>query len=204
MAGRSKGVSRKAPARPDREAAEAAVRTLLAWIGEDPQRQGLRKTPARFLGAWDDWFNGYQVDPYALLGSSFQEVDRHDRIVALTDIDFESHCEHHVAPVLGRVHVAYLPDRRLAGISKIVRVVEALTRRLIVQERLTAEIAACIGEVLRPRGVAVIVEARHHCLTTRGVHRDNARMTTSEMHGVFADDERFRGEFLALVARSGS
>lgn len=188
--------------KPGREAAEAAVRTLLAYIGEDPDRPGLRKTPARFVGAYGDWFAGYQVDPYALLGSSFHQVDRYERIVLLTNVDFESHCEHHVAPVIGRVHVAYLPDRRLAGISKLVRVVEAFTRRLIVQEKVTADIARCIQQVLEPRGVAVVMEAQHHCLTTRGVHRDNVRMTTSEMLGAFQDDDRIRAEFLGAIGRA--
>lgn len=194
---------KKTVRKPGREAAEAAVRTLLAYIGEDPDRPGLRKTPARFLGAYSDWFAGYQVDPYALLGSSFHQVDRYERIVLLTNVDFESHCEHHVAPVIGRVHVAYLPDRRLAGISKLVRVVEAFTRRLIVQEKVTADIARCIQQVLEPRGVAVVMEAQHHCLTTRGVHRDNVRMTTSEMLGAFQDDDRIRAEFLGAIGRAG-
>lgn len=189
--------------RPSREDAEAAVRTLLAYVGEDPARPGLRKTPARFVGAYEDWFSGYRIDPYALLGSSFAQVDRYDRIVALTNVHFESHCEHHVAPIIGRIHLAYLPDRRLAGISKLVRVVEALTRRLIVQEKLTAEVARCIQTVLEPRGVAVIVEAQHHCLTTRGVHRDQVRMTTSEMLGAFQQDAGLRSEFLATVANAG-
>jgi GTP cyclohydrolase I len=187
--------------KPSREDAEAAVRTLLAWVGEDPTRRGLQKTPGRFLGAYEDWFAGYKVDPYALLGTSFHQVDSYDRIVALTHIDFESHCEHHVAPVIGVAHVAYLPDRRLAGISKLVRVVEAFTRRLIVQEKLTADIAGCFEKVLEPRGVAVIIEAQHHCMTTRGVHRDNVRMTTSDMRGAFRDDDRIRAEFLGAIAR---
>lgn len=196
--------SRKKPARkPSRDDAESAVRTLLAFIGEDPERRGLKRTPARFLGAYEDWFAGYREDPYQLLGTSFHQVDQYDRIVALTNIDFESHCEHHVAPVIGRAHVAYLPDRRLAGISKLVRVVEAFTKRLTVQEKLTADIARCIQQVLEPRGVAVVIEAQHHCLTTRGVHRENTRMTTSEMLGAFQDDERVRAEFLSAIARHG-
>ena len=195
---------KKTTPKPSREAAEAAVRTILAYVGEDPARPGLRRTPARFLGAYEDWFSGYAVDPVALLGASFQQVDRYDRIVMLTNVDFESHCEHHVAPVIGRAHVAYLPDRRLAGISKLVRVVEAFTRRLIVQERLTADIARCIHQVLEPRGVAVVIEARHHCLTTRGVHRDNVRMTTSEMLGAFQDDDRLRAEFLGAIGRAAA
>ncbi len=196
--------SRKKPVRkPSRDDAESAVRTLLAFIGEDPQRQGLKRTPARFLGAYEDWFAGYRDDPYQLLGTSFHQVEHYDRIVALTNIDFESHCEHHVAPVMGRAHVAYLPDRRLAGISKLVRVVEAFTKRLIVQEKVTADIARCIQQVLEPRGVAVVIEAQHHCLTTRGVHRENTRMTTSEMLGAFQDDDRVRAEFLGAIARAG-
>jgi len=194
---------KKSVRKPSRAEAESAVRTLLAFIGEDPGRGGLKRTPARFLGAYEDWFAGYRVDPYELLGSSFQQVDRYDRIVALTNVDFESHCEHHMAPVIGRVHVAYLPDRRLAGISKLVRVVEAFTKRLIVQEKVTAEIARCMQEVLEPRGVAVVMEAQHHCLTTRGVHRDNVKMTTSEMLGAFQDDDRIRTEFLATISRAG-
>jgi GTP cyclohydrolase I len=195
---------KKSPRKPSKQEAEAAVRTLLAFIGEDPDRHGLKRTPARFLGAYEDWFAGYRIDPYELLGTSFQQVEQYDRIVLLTNVNFESHCEHHVAPVIGRAHIAYLPDRRLAGISKLVRVVEALTRRLIVQEKVTAEIARCIQQVLEPRGVAVVIEAQHHCLTTRGVHRDNVRMTTSEMLGAFKDDDRIRAEFLGAIGRSGS
>jgi GTP cyclohydrolase I len=195
---------KKTVRKPSREAAETAVRTLLAWIGEDPDRPGLRKTPGRFIGAYEDWFAGYQVDPYELLGTSFHQVEHYERIVLLTNIDFESHCEHHVAPVIGRAHVAYLPDRRLAGISKLVRVVEAFTKRLIVQEKLTAEIARCIQQVLEPRGVAVVIEAQHHCLTTRGVHRDNVKMTTSEMLGAFEEDDRVRAEFLGAIGRAGA
>jgi len=175
------------------------VRVLLNWTGDDAARAGLRKTPARVAGAFQDWFAGYAVDPYQMLGSSFQQVGQYDRIVTLRDIDFESHCEHHMAPILGRIHLAYLPNRRLAGISKLVRVVEAYTRRLQVQERLTAEIARCINDVLEPRGVAVVVEARHQCMTTRGVHRANVKMITTEMLGAFQDDDRIRSEFLAAI-----
>ncbi len=189
----------KRPPKVTRTEAEKAVRTLLAFIGEDPDRAGLRRTPTRVLGSFEDWYSGYATDPHALLGNSFQKVDRFDRIVTLTHIDFESHCEHHMAPMLGQVHLAYLPNQRLAGISKLVRVVEAYTRRLQVQERLTAEIARCLHEVLEPRGVAVIVEAQHQCMTTRGVRRPNVKMVTSEMLGVFDEDDRIREEFLALV-----
>lgn len=187
------------PRRPTRAQAEAAVRTLIRWAGDDAGRPGVRKTPARVLGSFDDWFAGYAVDPYELLGSSFQQVNHYDRVVTLRDIDFESHCEHHMAPILGRIHLAYLPNRRLAGISKLVRVVEAYTKRLQVQERMTAEIARCINDVLEPRGVAVMVEAQHQCMTTRGVHRRDVKMVTTEMLGAFQDDDRVRAEFLAAV-----
>lgn len=195
---------KKTVRKPSKQEAESAVRTLLAFVGEDPERQGLKRTPARFLGAYEDWFAGYRVDPYELLGTSFHQVEHYDRIVVLANVNFESHCEHHVAPVIGRAHVAYLPDRRLAGISKLVKVVEAFTKRLIVQEKVTAEIARCIQQVLEPRGVAVVLEAQHHCLTTRGVHRDNVRMTTNEMLGAFQDDDRIRAEFFAAIGRTGS
>lgn len=185
--------------RPTRAQAEDAVRVLLRWIGDDATRPGLRKTPARVVGSLDDWFSGYGVDPYEILGGSFQQVGHYRRLVTLRDIDFESHCEHHMAPIIGRIHLAYLPDRRLAGISKLVRVVEAYTKRLQVQERLTAEIAGCINDVLEPRGVAVVVEAQHQCMTTRGVHRTNVRMVTTEMLGAFQDDDRIRNEFLAAI-----
>ncbi len=194
---------KKTVRKPSKQEAESAVRTLLAFIGEDPERHGLKRTPARFLGAYEDWFAGYRVDPYELLGTSFHQVEHYDRIVVLANVNFESHCEHHVAPVIGLAHIAYLPDRRLAGISKLVKVVEAFTKRLIVQEKVTAEIARCIQQVLEPRGVAVVLEAQHHCLTTRGVHRDNVRMTTNEMLGAFKDDDRIRAEFFAAIGRSG-
>jgi GTP cyclohydrolase I len=186
----------------NREDAESAVRTLLEWIGEDPDRAGIMRTPARVIGSFDDWFAGYKMDPYALLGSSFQSVKDYDRIVTLVDIDFASHCEHHMAPFIGRIHLAYLPNKRLAGISKLVRVVEAFARRLQVQERLTAEIAGCINETLEPRGVAVIVEAQHQCMTTRGVDKPNIKMVTDEMLGAFRDDDRIRAEFMHAVALS--
>ena len=193
-------MARKTAARrPTRAAAEDAVRVLLRWIGDDAGRPGLRRTPARVIGSFEDWFAGYAVDPRELLGSSFQQVNHYDRVVTLRDIDFESHCEHHMAPILGRIHLAYLPNRRLAGISKLVRVVEAYTKRLQVQERLTAEIARCINDVLEPRGVAVMVEAQHQCMTTRGVHRPNVKMVTTEMLGAFQDDDRIRGEFLSAI-----
>lgn len=179
--------------------AEAAVRTLIEWVGEDPDRQGVRRTPTRVIDSFGDWYAGYQMDPDALLGNSFQSVKDYDRIVTLLDIDFASHCEHHMAPFIGRIHLAYLPDKRLAGISKLVRVVEAFTKRMQVQERLTAEIAQCIDRALQPRGVAVIVEAQHQCMTTRGVNKTRIRMVTDEMLGAFRDDDRIRAEFLHAV-----
>ncbi len=183
--------------------AEVAVRTLLGWIGEDPDRAGVKRTPTRVIDSFGDWFAGYDMDPHALLGNSFQSVKDYDRIVTLVDIDFSSHCEHHMAPFVGRIHLAYLPNKRLAGISKLVRVVEAYTKRLQVQERLTAEIAKCINDTLEPRGVAVIIEAQHQCMTTRGVNKTNIRMVTDEMLGAFSDDDRIRAEFMHAVGKAG-
>ena len=183
----------------DQAAAEEAVRTLLRWIGEDPDRGGLKRTPARVVSAYKDWFAGYATDPYALLGSSFQKVSNYRKIVTLRNIDFSSHCEHHMAPIIGQIHLAYLPNERLAGISKLVRVVEAFTKRLQVQERLTAEIAECINDTLEPQGVAVVVEAQHQCMTTRGVSKTGVKMVTNEMLGAFETDERIRDEFLHSI-----
>ena len=187
--------------RPSREEAEEAVRVLLRWIGEDTGRGGLGRTPTRVVSAYDDWFGGYKTDPYALLGSSFQEVRDYKRIVTLCDISFSSHCEHHMAAIIGRIHLAYLPNKRLAGISKLVRVVEAFTKRLQVQERLTAEIAKCINDTLEPKGVAVVVEAQHQCMTTRGVNKTRVKMVTNEMLGVFENDDRIRNEFLHTIGQ---
>ena len=182
-----------------RDEAENAIRVLLRWIGEDADRGGLRRTPTRVIDSYADWFAGYAVDPQDILGNSFQEVRDFDRIVTLTGINFASHCEHHMAPIIGQVHLAYQPDRRLAGISKLVRVVEAYSRRLQIQERLTAQIATCINDALQPRGVAVIVEAQHQCMTTRGVNKPGVRMSTNEMLGSFESDPKIRDEFLAAV-----
>jgi len=187
--------------RPSREDAEQAIRVLLSWIGEDVERAGLSQTPARVVSAYSDWFAGYGVDPNQILGSSFQKVKDYNRIVTLCDVEFASHCEHHIAPFIGRIHVAYLPDERLAGISKLVRVIEALTKRLQVQERLTGQIAKCIDETLKPRGVAVVVEAQHQCMTTRGVNKTNVKMVTNEMLGAFLTDDRIREEFLNTIGR---
>ena len=192
-------VSATAQRRPTREEAEAAVRTLLRWAGDDPDREGLRDTPARVVRAYEEFFAGYTVDPVALLERTFEEVDGYDEIVLLRDIRLESYCEHHMVPILGRAHVAYLPDHRVVGISKLARVVEAYAKRLQIQEKLTAQIANTLQDVLQPKGVAVIIEAEHQCMTTRGVHQQGVAMVTSRMLGVFRDDPRTRRELLALI-----
>jgi len=182
--------------------ARDAVRELLRWIGEDPDRKGLLKTPDRVLKSFGDWFGGYQQDAAEILGSSFPEAGGYSEMVALTDIDFESHCEHHMAPFIGRAHVAYIPDGRVVGVSKLVRVVNVYAKRLQVQEKLTQQIANCINEVLQPRGVAVVLEAQHECMTTRGVYKPNIKMTTSTMFGVFRDSDATRAEFLSMIRSS--
>jgi GTP cyclohydrolase I len=185
--------------RPSREEAEAAVRTLLRWAGDDPTREGLVDTPARVARAYEEFFAGYDVDPVALLERTFEETDGYDEIVLLRDIRLESHCEHHMVPIIGRVHVAYLPHHRVVGISKLARVVDAYARRLQIQEKLTAQIANTIQQVLEPRGVAVVIEAAHQCMTTRGVHKPDVTMVTSRMLGAFRDDPTTRREVLAMI-----
>ena len=179
--------------------AEAAVRTLLRWTGDDPRREGLANTPRRVLESYRDWFAGYGEDPREYLARSFAKLTDCDDMVVLRDIEFESHCEHHMAPIVGRAHLGYLPRGKVAGISKLARVVEMYARRLQVQERLTAEIADCLQQVLQPRGVGVVVEAQHHCMTSRGVHQRGVIMTTSRMLGSFRSDARTRSEFLRHV-----
>jgi len=186
-------------ARPSREEAEAAIRTLLRWAGDDPTREGLLETPARVVRAYEEWFAGYGTDPVSLLERTFEEVEGYDEIVLLRDIRFESMCEHHMAPIIGRAHVAYLPHRRVVGISKLARVVEAYARRLQIQEKMTAQIANTINDVLQPRGTAVIIEAGHQCMTTRGVHKTGVTMMTSRMLGAFREDAATRRELLAMV-----
>ncbi len=185
--------------RPTREQAEDAIRTLLLWAGDDPEREGLRDTPSRVARAYKEFFVGYDTDPVAMLARTFEETDGYDEIVLLRDIRLESTCEHHMAPILGRVHVAYLPHRRVVGISKLARVVDAYAKRLQIQEKLTAQIANTIQDVLEPRGVAVVIEAAHQCMTTRGVHKPGVTMVTSRMLGAFRDNAATRRELLAMI-----
>jgi GTP cyclohydrolase I len=192
-----------APARPSREEAEAAVRTLLRWAGDDPDREGLAGTPDRVVRSYEEFFAGYDQDPRDMLQRTFEEVEGYDEVVVLRDIRLESHCEHHMVPIIGRAHVAYLPHRRVVGISKLARVVDAYACRLQIQEKLTAQIANTIQQVLEPRGVAVVIEAAHQCMTTRGVHKLGVTMVTSRMLGAFRDDPTTRREVLSMIG-SGS
>jgi GTP cyclohydrolase I len=184
--------------------AEDAVRTLLRWAGEDPEREGLLETPKRVVGAYRDWFSGYAIDPNEYLRRTFEEVAGYDEMIVLRDIEFESFCEHHMAPIIGRAHVGYLPTDKVVGISKLARVVDAYARRFQVQEKLTAEIAQCIASVLKPRGVGVVIDAVHQCMTTRGVHKRGVSMITSQMLGTFREDARTRSEFLRFIAIDAS
>ena len=188
--------------RPSRKDAENAVRTLLRWLGDDPDREGLRATPARVASAYAEWFSGYRDDPVEYLQRTFYEVDGYDEMIVLRDIGFESHCEHHMAPIIGKVQVGYLPDRKVVGISKLARVVETFAKRLQVQEAMTAQIANCINDVLKPKGVGVIVEGVHQCMTTRGIHKPGVTMVTSHLLGDFRSDPRTRAEFLNIIRRS--
>ncbi len=192
------------PEAADRDAAEAAVRTLLRWAGEDPAREGLRDTPKRVVKAYRDWFSGYREDPREYLTRTFEEVAGYDELIVLRDISFESHCEHHMAPIIGKAHIGYLPDGKVVGISKLARVVDVYARRFQVQEKLTAQIADCIADVLHPRGVGVVIEGAHECMTTRGVHKRNVSMVTSKMLGTFRDDARTRAEFLQFIDVGGA
>jgi GTP cyclohydrolase I len=187
--------------RPSRDEAMAAVRTLIRWAGDDPDREGLLGTPDRVVRSYEEFFAGYADDPVELLGRTFEEISGYDEVVILKDIPFESHCEHHMVPIVGKAHIGYLPDKRVVGISKLARVVEVFARRLQIQEKMTAEIAQTILHTLQPRGVAVVIEATHECMTTRGVHRPGVGMVTSQMLGVFRDDGSTRREFLALIGR---
>jgi GTP cyclohydrolase IA len=186
--------------RPTRREAEAAIRTLIRWAGDDPGREGLRDTPARVVRAYEEWFSGYGADPDEMLRRTFEEVEGYDEMVVLRDIPFESCCEHHMAPIIGKAHIAYLPHHRVIGISKLARLLEVYAKRLQIQEKMTAQIANALDRVLRPRGVGVVIEAQHQCMTTRGVHKPGVALVTSRMLGAFRDDSATRREFLALIA----
>jgi GTP cyclohydrolase IA len=198
-----KGKGKSLAPRPSRAEAEAAVRTLIRWAGDEPEREGLDATPARVVRAYEEWFAGYGEDPAELLQRTFEEAGGYDEIVLLRDIRFESHCEHHMAPIIGRVHIGYLPRHRVVGISKLARLVEVYAKRLQIQERMTAEIASTIERVLNPHGVAVVIEGTHTCMTTRGVHKSQATMVTSRMLGVFRDHAETRQEFLSAIDLRG-
>jgi GTP cyclohydrolase IA len=190
--------------RPSREAAEEAVRTLLRWAGDEPTREGLLETPARVVKAYEEWFQGYDQDPVDYMQRTFEEVEGYDEMIVLRDIRFESHCEHHMAPIIGRAHVGYLPTKKVVGISKLARVVETYARRFQVQEKMTAQIANSIQNVLEPKGVAVVLEAAHQCMTTRGVHKPGVTMVTSTMLGAFRKDPLTRREFLTIIGNPAS
>jgi len=186
--------------RTTRQEAENAVKTLLNWVGEDSDREGLKATPARVAKAYEEWFSGYKDDPVDFLTRTFREVDGYDELIILRDIDFESHCEHHLAPIIGKVQVGYLPNRKVVGISKLARVVETFAKRM--QESMTAQIAHCINDVLKPKGVGVVVEGVHQCMTTRGIRKPGVSMVTSQLLGEFRSDPRTRAEFLSIIGRS--
>ncbi|MEM7611439.1 MAG: GTP cyclohydrolase I FolE [Pseudomonadota bacterium] len=192
---------KKTPKRrkPSRKQAEEAIRTMLLWAGEDIDREGLLDTPARVARAYEDWFSGYKDNPVEFLRRTFEEVEGYDEMIVLRDITFESHCEHHMAPIIGKAHVGYLPKNKVVGISKLARVVEAFARRFQVQEKMTAQIASCINDVLKPNGVAVVIEAKHQCMTTRGIHKTGVSMVTSQMIGTFRKDARTRAEFMQML-----
>ncbi|MDO9468822.1 MAG: GTP cyclohydrolase I FolE [Thiobacillus sp.] len=190
------------PARPDRGDAENAVRTLIRWAGDDPDREGLLDTPARVVRSYEEFFAGYLEDPVQLLSRTFGEVDGYDEMIVMTDIRFESHCEHHMVPIIGKAHVAYLPGRRVVGISKLARLVDLYAKRLQIQERMTVQIADTLNDVLQPKGVAVVIEGSHQCMTTRGVHKPGSAMVTSRMLGAFREDASTRREFLAMIGRT--
>ncbi|MBS0349200.1 MAG: GTP cyclohydrolase I FolE [Proteobacteria bacterium] len=186
-------------ARPTREEAEEAVRTLIRWAGDDPAREGLVDTPSRVVRSYEEFFAGYQVDPAEILARTFGEVGGYDEMIVMNDIRFESHCEHHMAPIIGKVHIGYLPDLRVVGISKLARLVDVYAKRLQIQEKMTADIADTLQRVLQPRGVAVVIEASHQCMTTRGVHKPGACLVTSRMLGAFRENPATRREFLGML-----
>ncbi|MBS0251729.1 MAG: GTP cyclohydrolase I FolE [Proteobacteria bacterium] len=185
--------------KPTRADVESAIKTILRWTGEDPDRDGLKETPARVTKAFEEWFRGYGEDAEAILNKTFEEIEGYDEMIVLRGIRFESHCEHHMAPIIGRAWVGYIPNGRVVGISKLARVVDAYAKRLQIQEKMTAQIANAIEEALHPQGVAVVIKAEHHCMTTRGVLKPGTDMVTSRMLGVFRDNPITRQEFLAMV-----
>ena len=184
---------------PTREQAKNAVKTLLLWAGDNPDREGLKGTPDRLIDSYQEYFSGYKKDPKDFLSRTFRETEGYDEMIALTDITFESHCEHHIAPIIGKAHIGYIPKTKVVGISKIARVVEIFAKRLQIQEKLTTQIANAINEVLNPKGVGVIIEASHQCMTTRGIHKTGVLMVTSKMTGLFKENASTRKEFLDLV-----
>tara|TARA_Y100001936_G_scaffold252501_1_gene312396 strand:+ start:2406 stop:3047 length:642 start_codon:yes stop_codon:yes gene_type:complete len=190
--------------RPTQEEAEEAVRTLLRWAGDNPAREGLLDTPSRVAKAYGEWFSGYEVNPEEILARTFEEVEGYDEMVVLRNVRFESHCEHHLAPIIGKAHVAYLPDRRVVGISKLARLVDAYGKRLQIQEKMTAQIANTLNNVLQPKGVGVVIEASHGCMTTRGIHKSGLTMVTSQMIGAFREHSSTRREFLAAIGNPTS
>src|SRR4030095_3937984 len=192
------------PSRPSGDDPIEAVRTLIRWAGDDPGREGLLETPDRVVRAYEEFFSGYGQEPVEILAKTFSEVDGYDEMIVMNDIRFESHCEHHMVPIIGKAHIGYLPDRRVVGISKLARLVDVYARRLQIQEKMTVQIADTLQEVLQPKGVAVMVEAAHQCMTTRGVHKPGAALVTSRMLGAFRKDVSTRREFLAIIARSSS
>ncbi|MEA2876961.1 MAG: cyclohydrolase [Hyphomicrobiales bacterium] len=201
---KSRAPADRGSVRPSRTEAEDAVRTLIRWAGDDPNRPGMRGTPARVARAYEEWFSGYAEDPREYLNRTFEEIAGYDEVVVLRDISFESHCEHHMAPIIGRVHIGYLPRNRVVGISKLARLVDVYAKRFQIQEKMTAEIAGCLTSVLKPFGVAVVVEAAHQCMTTRGVHKAGVTMVTSQMLGVFRKRLETRQEFLSAINLRGA
>lgn len=185
--------------KPTRKEAEAAVRTLIRWAGDDPEREGLLETPKRVVKSYEEFFAGYQLDPLEMLQKTFEEIEGYDEMIILRDIRLESYCEHHIVPIIGKASVAYLPNKRVVGISKLARIVDAYAKRLQIQEKLTVQIAKAIDEVLQPKGVAVVIEASHQCMSTRGVHKSGVAMQTSHMLGKFRTDKATRQEFLLLL-----
>ncbi|MDF1748111.1 MAG: GTP cyclohydrolase I FolE [Alphaproteobacteria bacterium] len=188
--------------RPPREEAEAAVRTLLLWAGDDPDREGLLGTPDRVVRSYEEFFSGYWENPTELLARTFEETEGYDEMVLLRDIPFESHCEHHMVPIIGTAHVAYLPNQRVVGISKLARTVEIFAKRLQIQEKMTAQIADAIQQALEPRGVAVVLNAQHQCMTTRGVKKPGVGMITSRMLGAFKEDRALKADFMAMIGNN--